>query len=257
MPLALVNKINLNYKVEGKGEPLVLIGGFNSERITWLFQTFTFKKHFRVITFENRGSGKSDKPKGPYSIQIMAADTLALMDFLDIQKTHILGVSLGGLIAQEIAINNPERVSRLIIGTSYSHIDRSNGPTDDMIKFTKLPIRKMLDPMAGLMLNRKLFRTLLLPLAGIKNKMADIDSIQAKLEAAYNHNTQNRLGTIKCLTLVITGDEDRVIKPTSSEEISTLIPNARLVKIPNSSHMLFIERSGKFNQTVLEFLLDR
>jgi 3-oxoadipate enol-lactonase len=254
MPIARVNGINLNYKVEGKGEPLLMIGGFNSERVTWLFQMPVFKKYFKVITFENRGSGKSSKPTNGYSIDTMMLDAIGLMDYLGIQKAHILGVSMGGLIAQEIAISYPERILKLVLSTSYCRIDGSNGPTPAMLKFTQLPLRKMLDSMAEMMLNRNQFRILLLPIAKIKNRLADVSSIQGKLKAAYSHDTSKRLGFIRSSTLVITGAGDRLIKPESSDEISKLIPGAKLVKIPRGSHMYFLEMSRQFNKEVLAFL---
>jgi 3-oxoadipate enol-lactonase len=257
MPIARVNGINLNYKVEGKGESLLMIGGFNSERVTWIFQTRLFKKYFKVITFENRGSGKSSKPRNGYSIDTMMLDSIGLMDHLGIQKAHILGVSMGGLIAQELAIKHPERIIKLVLSTSYCRIDGSNGPTPEMLKFTQLPVRQMLDSMAEMMLNRSQFRMLLLPIAKVKNRLADISSIQGKLEAAYSHNTSKRLGFIRSATLVIAGDSDRLIKPESSDEISKLIPGSKLVKIPRGSHMYFLEMSRQFNKEVLAFLLQK
>jgi 3-oxoadipate enol-lactonase len=254
VPIARVNGISLNYKVEGNGEPLLLIGGFNSERITWIFQIREFRKYFKVISFENRGSGKSEKPPGGYEIKTMMADTTGLMDYLGIPRAHILGVSMGALIAQEIAINYPERVDKLVLGTSYCRVDETNGPTKEMIKFTRLPLRRMLDPMANLMLNLRLFRLLLLPFARIKNRLADIASIQGKLEAANRHDTQDRLGLIKSPTLVIAGDRDRVIKPESSLEAAKRIPGSQLVMIEGGSHMVFLEMSRVFNREVLAFL---
>jgi 3-oxoadipate enol-lactonase len=254
VPKADVNGIRLNYKVQGSGEPLLLIGGFNSEMITWFFQTGVFSKYFRIISFENRGSGKSSKPAGPYSVPTMVADTLGLLDYLKIKQAHILGVSMGGLIAQEFAINYPERVGKLILGTSYSCISDSSGPTQEMFQYTSLPVRKMLNPMADLMLNTRPYRMLLLPLARIKTALAHENSISGKLKAAYDHDTEERLKLIKARTLVITGENDRVIKPASSEIIAKLIPEARFCKVPNGSHMLFIEQRHEFNRAVLDFL---
>jgi pimeloyl-ACP methyl ester carboxylesterase len=94
-----------NYRVEGQGEPLVMISGFSDTLDDWKYQIPPFKKHFQLITMDNRGVGKTDKPQGPYSIMMMADDTIGLMDYLNIKKGHILGISMGGAIAQEIAIH--------------------------------------------------------------------------------------------------------------------------------------------------------
>ena len=116
MPIAEVNGININYAVAGRGEPLVMIAGFSAAQSLWKSQIPTFKKQFQVVIFDNRGVGKSDKPKGPYSPRMMSEDTIKLMDYLNIKKAHILGHSMGGLIAQEIAINYPERINEINLG---------------------------------------------------------------------------------------------------------------------------------------------
>ncbi len=254
MALANINGIRINYKDEGRGEPLVLIAGFNSELITWFWQTRVWKKHFRIISFENRGSGKSDRLPGPYSMQTMAGDTLGLMDHLGIASAHILGVSMGGMIAQEIAIRQPERVRKLVIGTAYACIDEHSGPTPQMFQAAHLPIRPMLDAMAGLMVNRSLFRLVMLPMAKVKNRLADTNSILAKRDAAFIHDTRDRLCRIKTPTLVITGTADHLIRPDSSRVLAELIPGARLVEIEGGSHLLFIEMAKRFNEEVLKFL---
>ncbi|MCK5654501.1 MAG: alpha/beta fold hydrolase, partial [Dehalococcoidia bacterium] len=115
MPKAKVNEVNIDYAVHGQGEPLVLIQGLGGPRSGWIFQTRAFGKYYRVITFDNRGVGKSDKPGGSYTVRTMADDTIALLDYLGVDKAHVLGISLGGMIAQEIAINYPERVRKLIL----------------------------------------------------------------------------------------------------------------------------------------------
>jgi len=118
MPIARVNGINMAYDVSGHGEPLVLIMGPGGTRQSWFFQKRAFSKHFKVITFDNRGIGKSDKPDEPYTINTLADDTVGLMNHLGIDKAHILGVSGGGRVAQEVAINYPQRVIKLVLAST-------------------------------------------------------------------------------------------------------------------------------------------
>src|SRR4030042_2301653 len=118
MPRANVNGTNIYYGVHGQGEPLVMIMGFGGGCRGWYFQTRAFKKHYRVIIFDNRGIGKSDKATEPYTIRTMASDILGLMDNLGIEKANVLGMSLGSLVAQEIAIEHPERAMKLILACS-------------------------------------------------------------------------------------------------------------------------------------------
>jgi 3-oxoadipate enol-lactonase len=254
VPEAVLNGIKISYSQVGRGQPLIMIGGFNSARNMWYRQTPIFQKYFKVITFDNRGSGQSDKPAAGYSISVMAADTLALMDHLGVPQAHLLGVSMGALIALEIALNHPARINKLILGAAFSKIDQKNGPTLEMRRLFGLPLRKMLNPMADLMLNHWFCRALLLPLAGLKNRAADLNSLDLKIQACLNYDVNQRLGELKCPALVICGSADRLIWPSSSVEIAQHIPQSRLLEIAGGSHLLFIEKSRQFNQAVLDFL---
>lgn len=118
MPIAKINAINIAYDVSGKGEPLVLIMGLGGTRQSWVFQKRAFSKHFKVITFDSRGMGKSDKPNEPFTMNTLADDTIGLMNYLNIDKAHVLGVSHGGRVAQEVAINYPERVNKLVLAST-------------------------------------------------------------------------------------------------------------------------------------------
>jgi len=118
MPIEKIDGINMAYDVAGQGEPLVLIMGPGGTRQSWFFQKRAFAKHFKVITFDNRGIGKSDRPDEPYTIMTLADDTVGLMNHLGIDKAHVLGVSGGGRVAQEVAINYPERVIKLVLAST-------------------------------------------------------------------------------------------------------------------------------------------
>jgi len=109
MPVAKVGDINLCYNARGDGQPLILIIGFASAQTSYFGLARVLAKHYRVVTFDNRGIGGSDKPAGPYSMSMMAGDTIGLMDYLRIEKAHIMGGSMGGMIAQEMAIDHPQR----------------------------------------------------------------------------------------------------------------------------------------------------
>ena len=268
MPKAKVNGININYRVQGEGEPLVLIMGAFADQSGWMFQTGAFRKHYRIITFDNRGFGKTDKPGGAYSTKIMADDTIGLMNHLSIKKAHILGVSLGGMIAQALAINYPERINKLILGCTFARRDESGGMAPEFPKalgfgedYTdadarSIPILNIAGTLYSLAFNRKLYRIIFIPLAKIQARLNGKTGLLGQLEAVLGHNTLDNLPTIKVPTLVIVGTKDRVIKPSSSEVIAKLIRNAKLVKVESGSHMFFMEMSGRFNREVLGFLRD-
>jgi 3-oxoadipate enol-lactonase len=154
MPVAKVGDININYKVEGVGEPLLMIMGYGSGMEGWYFQASFFAKHFRVITFDNRGVGGSDKPVGPYTTRMMAEDAFGLMDDLSVEKAHVMGASMGGMIAQELAINHPERVKKLILACTYAQPQLMNA---DGAKLTGTPAERMRG-VIGLAFNKPLYR---------------------------------------------------------------------------------------------------
>jgi 3-oxoadipate enol-lactonase len=257
MPIAKINGINIDYAVTGQGFPLVMIMGLGSGKKGWLFQTNLLKKYFKVITFDNRGVGNSDKPEGPYSIRMLAEDTLGLMDYLHIDKAHILGISLGGMIAQELAINYPQRVDKLILGCTFCTHDDTSGDHPAWTRAMESSLQGNLNPMFERLFNKGLNRIIfgsLMKRTLKKSGAAGIAGMAGQYEASLKHNTAERLSQIKSPTLVIGGTADRVMKPGSFKVISDLIPQAKLVTIENGPHLVSIETRGRFNNEVLSFL---
>jgi pimeloyl-ACP methyl ester carboxylesterase len=263
MPIVKVNGININYNTDGQGEPLVMIMGFSADQRGWATQVGLFKKHYKVITFDNRGVGKSDKPAGPYTTKMMADDTIGLIDHLGIRKANFLGVSMGGLIAQEIAINYPQRVNKVVLVSTYPCQDnQSNGVTQEMVNVFQLPYHKWVENLINLAfdkpLNRFLFNFQIRVYSifiGASNKASNKAGIIGQIEACRTHNTMEKLSSIQSPTLVITGAQDRVIKPSSSKTLAEQIPHARLFKIENGSHACYAEMKDIFNREVLSFLM--
>ena len=123
MPKMKVNDIQIYYQEIGSGEPLVMIMGLGGDLTAWAFQTPVFSQEFRCIVFDNRGAGRTDHPDTPYTIRMMARDTVSLLDGLGIDRAHVLGLSMGGMIAQEIAINEPSRVLSLQLHATLAKPD--------------------------------------------------------------------------------------------------------------------------------------
>jgi len=253
MPIIKAGDININYKIEGKGEPLVMIMGFGATLDGWNSQAPFFAKHFKVVTFDNRGVGKSDKPNGPYTTAIMAEDTVHLMDSLGIEKSHILGASMGGLIAQELAINHPERVNKLVLACTFARLAMAD-PEGAKSKDTPEERQKRV---LGLAFNKPLYRFFYGALANLRSvppgspEAAGIDGQNA---AVSTHDTVDRLTSISAPTLIIVGTGDRLVNPTASEFLSGKIPNARVAKIEGGSHSFNVENKKEFNREVLKFL---
>ena len=266
MPKATINGINMYYEVHGKGVPLVMIQGFAGNHQAWFFQAPVFKKYYRVIIFDNRGIGKSDKSSEPYTIKTMAEDVIGLMDYLNIDKAHVLGLSLGGMVAQEIAISYPERVSKLVLGSTFAG-GEINDVHPEMVKafaapegtanidFRSIPIEKVMYKMTSLAFNRRLYRMILLPLSKRSIKSINPEGHFKQMAAVSDYTTLDRLHLIKAPTLVTTGTGDRIISPGASEVIASHIPNAKLVLVKGGSHAFFMEMRGRFNKEVLGFLM--
>src|SRR5205809_7891619 len=129
MPKVTVNGIRMFYEETGGGEPLILIMGFGGDHLAWAFQVRALAEHYRVVTFDNRGAGQSDAPEPPYTIRTMADDTAGLIAALGIERAHVVGVSMGGMIAQELALAYPGRVRSLHLGCTTARPDTDRKST--------------------------------------------------------------------------------------------------------------------------------
>ena len=265
MPKAIVNGINMYYEVHGKGLPLVMIQGFAGNHGAWFFQTPVFKNYYKVIVFDSRGIGKSGTSGEPYTIRTMADDVIGLMNHLNIDKAHILGLSLGGIVAQEIAISYPERVIKLILGSTIvgSEVKDVNPKMMDAlgirevspdVDINEVDFRKLMNFMVSAAFNKMLYRMVFVPLSKFSLRYVDAEGCLRQMASVAGYDTLDRLPLIKAPTLVITGTGDRIVSPSVSDVIASKIPNARLVKVKGGSHAFFMEMRGRFNAEVLNFL---
>lgn len=255
VPIAKINGINLNFEIDGHGKPLVLISGLGADLKAWIFQR-SFRKHFQVIRLDNRGVGKSDRPTGPYTIRTMADDIIGLLDHLGIDAANILGVSMGGMIAQEIAINYSQRVSKLVLGCTFACQRGNSGQTEEYAKVRSMSPAEARTRVVSLANNRPINRLIFVPLMRLIAAKGWEAGFQAQREAIRNHDTLERLHLIQSPTLVIVGTKDKVIRPSSSDVIAERIPNVRLVRIEKGSHSISAEYRKEFNKAVLRFLLE-
>ena len=274
MSIAKVGSVDLYYEEHGTGDPLLLIMGLAADSQAWMFQIPDFAKQYRVIAFDNRGVGRSSKPAGPYTIHEMADDTLGLLDALKIDKAHVVGVSMGGMIAQELVLRNPERVRALVLACTYPEPDADIERTRT---FTVEQFGGSVDASGGIhvdlkALNPMMFLQQLLPnvfnqsfiekelpklmqvFSGALQYGFSMEAILGQVGAVMTHKATDRLHAIKSPTLVITGDADRLVPPASSDILAREIPNAKLVKIAGGSHGFNFETPQLFNDAVLDFL---
>jgi pimeloyl-ACP methyl ester carboxylesterase len=268
MPTTLVNGIKLYYEVHGQDKPLILIQGLGGRHQAWFFQVRAFKKHFQVVTIDNRGIGKSSQiSREPYTIKVMADDVIGLMDHLSIDKAHILGLSLGGMVAQEIAISYPHRVDKLILCSTFASREEHDD-TPDVIRNVlevessgvdsmSLDWREFISSFISLSFNKRPYRMFFNLLSRFGIKSTHIQGYLGQIGAVRDYETKSRLHLIHSPTLVITGTEDKLVASRFSEMIASRIPHARLVEVSGGSHAFFIEMSDRFNREILDFLIGR
>lgn len=260
MATARLGDIDVAYDTFGSGPPLVAIMGLTGARWHWRGFPERFADSFRVITFDNRGVGATTAPKGPYTAAQMAEDTLALMDHLAIEQAAILGVSMGGMIAQELAIAAPARVTKLVLGcTSFGGRTAIPVPGPTSAAFAQVgrgpdALRRVIElnfsaKYAG---EEKATIDALLEY-GLANRMTP-NGFQGQLMAVATHDTAERVRTISAETLIITGDEDHLIPAANAKLIHELIPRARTVILPGVGHMFWIEDAEKAASEIRRFL---
>jgi pimeloyl-ACP methyl ester carboxylesterase len=259
MPVARLKDIELHYEDRGEGRPLLLIAGIPAIADDWRALAEPLSESRRVIAHDNRGSGRSTVTAGPYSTRQLAGDAVALLDALDIARADVFGMSMGGMIAQELALGWPERVDRLILGCTHAGVrNAAPQPRDAGRAFSlqtddwALRMRTLAPYAFARTVDPALLR------AFIEKKSGDVQDLAgyaAQIQAVLGHDTADRLALIAAPTLVVTGDDDRVI-PAASSEIFELIPDSTLRTIAGAGHLFFIEQPQLTLRLLRAFLGD-
>lgn len=263
MPHAQVNGINLHYEIEGRGQPLLLIMGLGAPAAAWdpEFVREMTRTH-KVITYDNRGTGLSDKPDVPYSIALFASDATGLLDALSIPRAHVFGVSMGGMIAQELAIYYPQRVASLILGcTTPGGRNAVAAPPESM---------KALEGRAGqtaeeaaregwkLSFSEEYIRAHRAELeAHLPRVLAHVTprfAYERHFQATMTLRVYKQLKEITAPTLLATGRDDVLIPAANSEILAREIPGAELAIFDNAGHGFVTSAREPFLQVLKGFL---
>ncbi len=251
------NGINLYYQVQGEGQPLVLIHGLGSSALDWEFQVPVFSKSYKVITFDLRGHGRSDKPAGPYDVPMFAHDIAGLLLGLDISApAHIVGLSLGGGAAFQFALDCPEQTKTRTIVNSAPTLGPVEQARPEIER--RVGIVQQLGMMAmGQGLAANLFpKPEQAPLRETfiqRWAQNDENAYIAATRSMLGWNVMNRLGEIKCPALIISADQDYA--PVAVKEMYIkLMPDARLAVIADSHHATPMDQPDAFNRVLLDFL---
>jgi 3-oxoadipate enol-lactonase len=258
-----VNGINVNYQVDGQGEPLLLLCGIGQTVVSWHFQMDAFTKRHRVVRLDNRGTGGTSVPGEPFTVGMLADDAVGLMDHLGIDKGHVLGICSGGQIAQEIAASHPERVRKLVLVSTYAttpvEVLRAIGLDEGYCQEDVRNVNpfKASAVLASLSVNSRKYQLILPICAQTTSRLVLVrEGLLANMEASIEHSTMERLHLIQAPTMVLCGTADRLVPFRHYEMLARGIPNSRLVKIEGGPHFLLLETRSLFNRTVLRFLRD-
>jgi 3-oxoadipate enol-lactonase len=261
MPRISVNSIELNYELEGNGSVVVFINGLTMDVNGWYFQVPEFSKRHRVLRYDCRGQGKSDKPDMEYSHPMHAEDLKNLMDKLGIQKAHLVGLSNGGMIAQHFVLNFPEKVGALVLVDTCSYIGTLLDSIITLwIKATQIGGSEFrYDVSLPFIFSEDFIKQNREILEQMKKMSTEINPANAVINLArgtLKHNTNDRLSEIKAPTLILVGEEDILIPMKYSKLLNERIKGSRLVIINGSGHAPSIEKPKEFNRIVLDFVLE-
>lgn len=252
---------NIFYHERGSGDPLILIMGFGADGAVWQKHAAVYEKHFRCIIPDNLGVGLSAQPQGPYSTMQMAGDIIAVMDDAGITKARIAGISMGGAIAQELAINYPERVHSLLLVSTWARFDNYAAAVYENLK----KVRAQVEPETFMQLLqlwifappyykehaselRKDAAT-----ASAQERPQTRQGFEGQLDACIAHDTADRLHTIKCPVLITVGSMDIFTPPAFSELIHEKIVQSQLISFPDGGHVHHWEDLERFNSETMEF----
>ncbi len=283
MPRAQVNGAEIYYELKGRGFPLVMIMGLGANIDWWPSKLLDkLAGHYQVLVFDNRGAGRSDVTEESYSIEMFARDTVELMDWTGMERAHVFGISMGGMIAQELALSYPERVERLVLGCTNCGPGHSvSAPPEVLGLLVQAPPQ-----------HRHLFQVavsappevlsllvqappppedilkILFPEEFINNNRVEIEEFTRRYLAApistgayvrqvgaiLGFDSFDRMARIAVPTLVVTGDRDILIPPENSEILVQRIPGARLVFLGGCGHGFMAQVPDRVFEVLREFL---
>jgi len=266
MPVAAVNDVNIYYEVHGSGQPLILINGLGYDLWMWHKMVPGLAEHCQVIVFDNRGVGKSDKPPGPYSAQLLADDVASLLATLDIEEAAVMGHSMGGFVAQALVLSRPELVNKLVLSAT-----NFGGPNHIPVTPEALAVLTdvQADPIERLRRGIAISCAPDFPesnadfvdawLAHRVQNPIDPQGYQAQLAIGLALNTleasfEPRLKEVEAPTLIMFGEHDKVVPPGNADLLARQIPDSRITILADAGHFFPLEVPEAANRAIIAFL---
>lgn len=262
MPRVRSGDLELFYETEGTGEPVLLLMGLGGEHGAWRLQRPELARRFRLVLLDNRDAGESGQAGGPYALGDMAADALAVMDHLAIERFHVVGASMGGAIAQHLALQAPTRVATLVLASTWGRTDAflravfttwrllaerlapedllaAQAPWAFSYRFLEAPAPEVMAVQAELR---------------ARGVLVSVAAYQRQVDACLGHDTLALLPILRTPTLVLTGEDDILTPPRYGRALAASLPRAEIALVPAAGHACFLETPKPFTERVLRFL---
>src|SRR5256712_1396983 len=228
MPSVKVNDIQMYYEIHGDGEPLVLIVGLGTDISEWEGIIRGLAKKYKVLAFDNRGAGRTDKPDTPYSIEMMAHDTAGLMQTLGIQQAHILGISMGGRIALALALRHPKSVKKLVLVSTSAR-----------------SIKNWRRYFFGILSSAPIFRS--------KYPQPHYAFMRQR-QASFAYNCTDKLQELHIPTVIMHGKKDKIVPYRLAEEMHTGIKGSKMLTFAGGHIFFFMKEGQRFLDAIAEFV---
>ena len=252
MPFADVGRHRLHWERVGRDDapPLLLVMGTAFSSRAWDTLPGRLAERFRVITYDNRGVGRSTRTRAFFAMRDLADDAVAVLDAAGVARAHVFGVSLGGMVALDLALRRPDRVGALVVGCAMAGYTRGPKPglaATRLLLRAAIGLRPSLDETARLLVSDACLRDERPRFAAW---LAQVErgaprTVLRQLLAAARFGAHDRLSSVRAPTLVVTGDADRLVPPASSRAIAAAIPGARLVELDGAGHCFPFERTDE------------
>jgi 3-oxoadipate enol-lactonase len=259
MPFTTNQGTRIYWNEEGTGEPLLLIMGLGYPSAAWYRTRPMLSRKYRTIAFDNRGVGQTDMPPGPYPIPVMASDAAAVLDAAEVQSAHVFGISMGGMIAQEFALQYPQRVRSLILGCTAA-----GGPTavraepevtDMVMARGSMTPEQAAQAAIPFIYDPRTPRTLIDEDLAIRRPwFPRPEAYNAQLQGILAWESYSRLEEVNVPTLVIHGESDRLVPAGNGKLIAEKIPGAQLVMLAHASHIFTTDQPEAAQKAILDFL---
>ena len=262
MPSITIGDLRIYWESYGGKEPLLLISGVSGGTWSWEENIEAWSPHFRVIAFDNIGAGRSSKPNRPYTIEEMADHAAAVLDAAGVRRSGVVGLSMGGMIAQELALRHPDQVHRLVLGCTHCGGSQRIPPHPNVIqRFANnkgLSPEEIIDKNLTLLVTPQFLKSESDALKRYKKRQLKAPfqpdyALKRQLEAIGRFDVCKRIANIHVPTLILTAEQDILVPPENGRLLSIHIPGAIEKSFANAGHLIYLECAQDFIETVMKF----